>query len=42
MALAINPNEYEECDLCGMQVKRFESCKNCEKIERLKDVKCPL
>ena len=35
------PWKYEKCDECGDSKEKFESCKKCAQIERMKGVECP-
>ncbi len=35
------PSDYEKCLECGSQHRKFKSCKNCERLEKLKGKKCP-
>ena len=36
-----NRNDYEECTKCGSTRNIWKTCQNCERLEKLKDKKCP-
>ena len=34
-------SDYEACSVCGGSKQTFKNCSNCERLAKLKDVKCP-